>query len=249
MKNKIIQWILENFCLNARHEPSSNTRLLRFDNSRNNYRKRLRQAAKKYSNSILNYCITDKEIQFIISGDAQRLTNIIRYASSLTAADYSQRTNEEKPFWKERYNINIIQKGIHLLRFSLILDRMMIDREICIHQAEWIHSGYRDLTGIRKRYTIANVKKMAKLTGFTNEESFRKWYLQHSSEMSKELSGYLDKINKATAIGGKQEIEKISRMFPERYWTIEEIIPHETIPTFALFLANKTRQKFTRSLK
>ncbi len=249
MEEKIKRWILGNFCFNARHEPSPNTRLLIFANSRNNYKERLRQAAKKYRNSVLNYCVTDKEVQILIHGDAQRLTNIVRYTSCLAAADYSLKANDEGPFWKGRYKANIIQKGIHLLRFSLMLDRMMIDREICLHQAEWIHSGYRDLTGIRKRYTVANTKKMAKLTGFTNEEDFRRWYIGYSPEMSEELSGCLSKINNATAIGGKKEIEKIAKTFSRRSWAIEKIIPHERIPTFALFLPNKTRRRFTRSLK
>lgn len=240
--------ILKCFSFHATHECLPRTRILTFDNGKNNCRKKMLDAKKKYKVPILNYFIGENKFQIVINGNSTDVTNIVRYVSSITAAEYSQRTEYEPPFWKPKYNLTLIQNGIHLLRLSLMLDRIMIDKETSLHQADYVFSGYRELTGIKSRYTIANIKVMAKLTGFKNESDFRLWYIGHASTISENVASILSKVREATFIGGKDEMREVANLFA-RNKKIELIVPDDKLPTYALFLPKKRRRIFTRSLK
>jgi REP element-mobilizing transposase RayT len=249
MKETLKKLILSNFSMHIMHQCYTRTRLLSFDKSRKNCQERLRQASRKYRGEVLNYCILEDQIQVTINGSSDQVTDIIRYTSSATAADYSLRTDREGPFWKPKYKITMIEKGIHLLRLSLMMDRAMIDREECLHQGEWKFSGYNDLIGIRKRYTIADTKKIAKLTGFRNENDFRQWYIECSAEMSESLSGTLHELNKATVVGSLELLKSIAVMLPRGWSKIDILVNCDKAPTHALYLSDKRRRAFTRSFK
>ncbi len=241
--------ILKNFSFYAMHECLPKTRILTFDNGKNNCRKKILDAKKKYKISILNYFIDDNQFQIIINGNSTDVTNIVRYTSSITAAEYSQRTEFKAPFWNSRYNLTLIQNGIHLLRLSLMLDRIMIDKEKSLHQADYVFSGYRELTGIKAKYRVVDLQAISKLTGFNNKDDFRLWYIGHSSVMSESVAGILTKVKEATFIGGEDEMKEIAVFASKRGQRIELLVSDDKLPTYALFLPNRRRRIFTRSLK
>jgi hypothetical protein len=241
--------ILSNSCILASHECARESKLLRFTNGRNNCRERLRQAAGKYSDNILNYFITDHELHVLIKGDAARVSDIMRYTASLTAADYRLRTDRPGPFWQQRYKMLLVENGVHLLRLNLMLDSLMVDRKACIHPGEWEQCGYNDLTGIRKRYTAANLSKLAAMTSFNNAQEFRTWYVEHSQRVRNEFSATIEDVINATAIGSERFVSDIANFHSRGYSAIRKIIPHETISTYALFFSAQRKLRFTRSLK
>jgi len=249
MKKMFKNWILENFSMNVTHNCYRKTRMLSFDNGRKNCMEKMRLASRKYKGKILNYIILDDQMQAVISGSSEQVTDIIRYISSITAADYSLRTNREGPFWKGRYSITLIEKGIHLLRLSLMMDRALIDQEQCLQLGEWKFSGYNDLTGIRKRYVIADACKMAELTGFRNEIEFKEWYVECSAIMSESIPSSIVALNRAAAVGNLDSLERIAERFPRGWSNIEILIEDPKVPTYALYLSEKRRRSFTRSFK
>ena len=244
------KWITTEFSFLVIHACRPETRLLRFDNGRKKCQERLRQAVIKSKASVLNYLITPEYLRVIMAGDSAKVSEFMRFAASTIASDHAQRTSREGPFWKGRYNALLIQNGIHLLRVSLLIDRIMIDGEVCIYPGEWEFSGHREITGIRKRYRIVDTKKTAELTGFENEDSLRQWYLDDSEAQRFVEGADRDLLDKALAVGDRQALEKIGECFARRKsGNIEVIVPDDKNPTYGLFVPNKTKNTFTRSLK
>jgi hypothetical protein len=245
-------WILKEFCFHVVHECRPKTRLLSFDNGRKNCQERLRQAAVGSKAKVLNYFIADDSLRLIVSGSSDQVTEIMRRATSATASDYAQRTCIEGPFWKGRYNSVLVQKGAHLLRACLLMDRTMVDREVCLYPGEWNFSGYRELTGIRKRYRIIDAEATARITGLENEECLRQWYT-NDSEGRRFIEGAKPhRIIEALAVGDRMALEKIGECFPRRTRNkceIDIIAPNSQNPTYGLFAPNKTKRSFTRSIK
>jgi len=84
------------------HETCRPAELLKFSNRRACCRELLRKASKKYGGSILNYCISDKCLHFMMAGELNTLTDIVRHTVSTTAINYQKRFESEGPFWKKR---------------------------------------------------------------------------------------------------------------------------------------------------
>ena len=67
------------------HETFRQAKLLKFSNRRAYCRELLRKASKKYGGSILNYCITDKSLHFMMAGELNTLTDIVGHTADFTA--------------------------------------------------------------------------------------------------------------------------------------------------------------------
>jgi hypothetical protein len=233
------------------HEVCRSAELLKFSNRRAYCREQLRLASKKYGGSILNYSISDKCLHFIMAGELNTLTDIVRHTVSTTAINYQNRFESEGPFWKKRCKLLLVQNGIHLLRMSMMLDRIMIDREICLYPGEWKDAGYNELTGIRKRYIITDIEQMALLAGFKDQNDFREWYIEFSQVMAEQISGNIDiDIIKQTAvIGDKNTLQHILDALPRNHGRIETFFQDDNFPTFAIVMAQTKKRRFMKNMR
>jgi hypothetical protein len=174
----------------------------------------------------------------------------MKSTTSPTASAHARRTSREGPFWKGRYNAILVQNGIHLLRVCLLMDRIMIDREVCMYPEEWRFSGYREITGVKKRYRIVDTAKTAELTGFEDKQSLRQWYLDDSDSHRFIEAANRDLVDRALAIGDREALDRIAECFASTTGVnVELVVPDDKNPTYGLFVARKTKMAFTRSLK
>lgn len=241
----------DRFCFYAVHETCHKAELLKFSNRRAYCREKLRLASKKYGGSILNYCISDKCLHFIMAGNINSLTDIVRHTVSTTAINYQNRFECDGPFWKSGCKLMLVQNGIHLLRMSLLLDRIIIDRGICLYPGEWKDAGYNELTGIRKRYIITDSERMASLTGFRSQTDFREWYIEFSQNMALKITGNIDidTIRQTAAIGDKNILESIIDTLPRNYGRIETFIKDDKFPTYALIMPQNKKRRFMKNMR
>jgi hypothetical protein len=145
----------------------------------------------------------------------------------------------------------LVQNGIHLLRMSLLLDRIIIDRGICLYPGEWKDAGYNELIGIRKRYIITDSEQMAVLTGFRSQTDFREWYIEFSQSMALQITGNIDidTIKQTAAIGDKDTLERIADSLPKNYGRIETFIEDDNFPTYALVMAQSKKRRFMKNMR
>jgi len=216
MYDRIKKKILADFAFYIMHESRVNTRLLSFQNGREQCRKRLWEAGRKHRASILNYHISPEKLQVLLHGNSGKMTELIKEVAANTAGDHRRRTDQEGPFWRKRFKATLIQHGIHMLRCNLAMDMTMVLQEKSLYPGEWPLSGYQEITDARKRYRIINLEKCAKLSGFQNYESMKVWYLEQINRDSGITFLDPEDLNNAVAIGDLENIELTASCFPRR---------------------------------
>jgi len=249
MRENLKKNILRNFAFYVSHEARIQTKLLYFQNGRERCRKRLWEAAKKEKATVLNYHISPEKLQVLACGNSDNITSLIKSIASNTAGDHRRSHNIEGPFWRKRFKATLVQKGIHLLRCNLTMDMTMVLQEKCIHPGEWEFSGYHEITEIRKRYRIINNNKMAKYSGFENQDSMKTWYIEHISSISNITILNPEDLIVAVAVGDLEDMELIARCFPRKRREIKLLVSDKFGMTYGLFVSQQAKQRFTRSLK
>lgn len=250
MRETVKRRILENFVFHVRHEARPQTKLLKFHSGRTACWKRLWKAGRKHKASVLNYHISPEELQMVLAGDSNDVTDLLRRVSSSTAGDRKQAVNIEGPFWKTRYSSTLIQHGVHLLRCNLTIDRTMVFKEENLHPCEWLFSGIHDITERKKRYKLVDVDKLAKLSCFENRHSMKRWYTQHLRTSPDIMCLKPEELNSALAVGDLEHIEMIATCFSNRISVSIKLIADDKFgKSYGLFVPRKTRRAFTRSIK
>lgn len=249
MYDRIKKKILADFAFYIMHESRVNTRLLSFQNGREQCRKRLWEAGRKHKASILNYHISPEKLQVLLHGNSEQMTELIKNVAANTAADHRRRTNKEGPFWRKRFKATLIQHGIHMLRCNLAMDMTMVLQEKSLYPGEWPLSGYQEIIDVRKRYRIINLEKCAKLSGFQDYESMRIWYLEQMNTGPGIVILKLEDLNTAVAMGDLENIELTARCFPRRCSEIKLCCEDKFGKSYGLFVSEKAKRLFTRSLK
>ena len=249
MKASFKKIILKNFTFYVSHEVRTQTKLLHFQNGRNQCRKRLWEAAKKCKASVLNYHISPESLQVLASGNSDRISELIKNVAANTAGDHKRSHNIEGPFWRKRFKATLVQNGIHLLRCNIAMDMTMVLKEKCLHPGEWQFSGHREITEIRKRYKIINCDRAAQFSGFENYTSMKTWYLQHINTTPAIKPLNREDLISAVAIGDLENIKFIAQYFHIRQRRIKLLVDDAFDSSYGLFISQKAKQKFTRALK
>jgi putative transposase len=249
MKESFKRGIMRNFTFYINHEARTRTKLLRFQNGREQCGKRLREASEKFKASILNYHISPDALQLLVSGNSTKISNLVKSVAANTAADYRRSHNIEGPFWRKRFKATLVQNGVHLLRCNLTMDMTMVLREKCLYPGEWSLSGHREITEVRKRYRIINCDKAAKLSGFESWSSMKTWYVEHMNAIPAITIFSPDDLIAAVAVGDLEHIESIALCFPKRRREIKLLVSDEFGTTYGLLASQRAKQLFTRSIK
>lgn len=248
MNDSIKRKILAGFAFYTCHKIRQKTKLLDFQNRRDNCRKRLWEAGRKYEGAILNYHISPEKLQILATGNSIIITNLMTTIATNTAKDHSRNTKMEGPFWKGRFNAVFIQHGIHLLRSSLTMNMTMILQGKCLYPEEWNSSGYREITGIRKRYRIVNSEKCAKLSGFQNKAAMQAWHIEQMNTVSEIVMLNPEDLITAVSIGDLENMELMAHCFPRRQREIKLCCSDKFGSSYGLFVSGKAKRVFTRSL-
>ena len=129
--------------------------LFRFEQDRENYRRRLRLMAAKYDVDVLDYMVTCNHVHLLVwTREATSLSLAMHWLHSNVARDYNRRKGREGSFWRSRYHPTLIQDGDHLSRCLVYIDLNMVRAGVCEHPQDWRCSGYHELCGKRRRYRV-----------------------------------------------------------------------------------------------
>ena len=249
MKGSFKQRILGNFVFYVNHEARTQTKLLNFNCGRERCRKRLWEATKKQKATVLNYYISSENLQVLARGNSENITNLIKNVAANTAADYRRTHNTEGPFWRKRFKATLIQNGTHLLRCNQTMDMTMVIQKKCLYPGEWLLSGHREIIEIRKRYRIINCDKAAQFSGFENYASMKTWYVKHMNTIPEITILNPEDLIVAVAVGDLENMDLIAGCFPRKRRKIKLLVNDKFGMTYGLFVSQKAKQTFTRSLK
>lgn len=251
MNEKFKKNILREFTFYVSHEANPQTKLLHFHSGRQRCRKRLLEVSKKEKVAVLNYHISPDKLQILAWANSDKITTLIKNVASSVAGDRKRFHNIEGPFWRKRYKSALVQNGVHLLRCNLTMDMTMVLQKTCTRPEEWAFSGYHEIVGIRKRYRVINCDKAAQLSGFENYALMKIWYLEHMNAIPEITILNPEDLTTAVAVGDFEHLKLIASCFSNKHRRreIKLLVKDKFGSTYGLFVAQKAKLAFSRSLK
>ena len=153
--------------------------------------------------------------------------------------------------WLGRFDTTVIHGRIWVKQCMIMLDLQMVATDQVNHPAEWEHSGWHELVGIKKRnLVISAAHAMGVLGNEENLEKLRTDYIRviENCCLNKSL-GCLETWANALAIGSPEGIGKVSKTIPEVFRTID-IVPRASPlndgndNTVALRISKKRRRSY-----
>ncbi len=125
--------------------------------------------------------------------------------------------------WRGRFNATFVHGDFRIRQCMLLLDLHMAAVEQIIHPAEWKHSGWRELAGIKKRCKIISTAHALKAWGYNgNDKNCRTEYIKAVEACCLNNSfGCLETWTKALAVGSSEWIKNVSESIPNAFKSID----------------------------
>jgi REP-associated tyrosine transposase len=181
--------------------------------TRQTYLKELREMLSRFHVDLLNYIITCNHVHLLVyAGNGEEIAKGMQYLQGRMAQRYNMLTGREGAFWSGRYHATLIESGNHLSQCLFYIDYNMTRAGVVEHPSEWLHAGYHELSGNKKRNRIINFNKLLKHIGMsTDKERFLKWYnltIDSKAKSNMERQRYW---TESLAVGSEEWIDKIKR--------------------------------------
>ena len=186
--------------------------LLGFACDRDEYRERLRQAARQFAVSLLNYCSTSNHNHEVaIESRRGGISRMMQKLEGDFASFYNRRKHRSGAFWEDRYHCTMIEDGEHLWNCIQYVDLNMVRAGVVSHPRDWSWCGYRELIGEKTRYRLLDLDRLLELLGEPDLGSFRTKYQARvlraiEDKRLKRENRWTDSI----AVGGKDYVTKIA---------------------------------------
>ena len=184
--------------------------LLKFARDRNDYRKWLREGARRYGVAVYNYCITSNHVHVIVHvDDAASVASMMQLASATVARHWNRRKDHEGSVWEHPYKCTKIQDGTHLLRCLRYVSLNMVRAGAVSHPDEWRWCGHDELMGSRSRYTILSIERLLQSLDIPSYQSLQSTYASGINEMIARLEfGREAAWTEALAVGDRAFVER-----------------------------------------
>jgi hypothetical protein len=195
---------------------------------------RLRQMKEKYPVRIVDFFLHPEGFRILLdAAHPGQVSDAIRFFNGTTAGDWGRRKGREGPVWKSRYNLTLVEKGAQTIRCGLDMDFTMArsgDPD-WFHPLLWKHSGHQDLTGVRKRYRVADLDTVEDCFGGVELEQFQQWYIDAvNRKFDSGEYGEEPWWEEALAVGSQQLCEQIADGLPRSRFELKFYPPPESIP-------------------
>lgn len=174
--------------------------------------------AKKHRISIINYLIAEDGVRLAcVARNLDEISAMMQELQSSTSKNFARKRGGESSMWQGRFKATFIHGGIWLKQCMLMLDLHMTATGQCSHPAEWKHSGWHELVGIKKRYKVISVSHAMEAWGAgTNIKKFRTDYVRALEACCMDKSfGCLTTWTDALAVGPSEWIANASALIPE----------------------------------
>jgi putative transposase len=155
------RYILPGHVYHLTHRCHNRKFLLRCRLDRNEYRSRLRLAARKHGITILGYCITCNHVHMLVTCD--QLEDLSRFMQQLEgefAEYYNRRKRRSGAFWGGRFHCTMVDGGDHLWNCLRYIDLNMVRAGVVNHPEDWPWCSYHEIVGTRKRYRLLDVDRL-----------------------------------------------------------------------------------------
>ena len=172
------------------------------------------EAKKRYGLIILNYAVTSNHIHLLAydSSDQDAIPRSMQLVAGRTGQEYNIRKRRKGAFWEDRYHATIIEGGEHLLRCIVYIDMNMVRAGVVEHPAQWVHGGYREIQTPRRKCILIDYKRLNKLCGYDEYESFQtahgRWV---ETAVRKESPQRESTWTQAVAVGSESFVQKIKK--------------------------------------
>ena len=159
--------------------------LLKFELDRRSYLRRLRETARRFDISLLDYVITSNHIHLLLrAAQAGQVSRAMQYLQGLTARDCNRRKRRSGAFWCDRFNPTLVENGPHLSRCIYYIGLNMVRAGAVAHPGEWNACGFHELAGQRQRYRILDLPALLQCLGMPGRvREFRDWYVSTLGRM------------------------------------------------------------------
>jgi putative transposase len=167
--------------------------LLKFAHDRTRFVMWLREARKRFGVQILNYAVTSNHVHLLVkdSGDAGSIPSAIQLVAGRTGQEYNHRKRRKGAFWEDRYHATAI--------------------------AEWVHGGYHEIQGQRRRNSILALDVLAQAVEAGSREELarahREWI---EAALSSDRYKREEFWSKSIAVGSADFVRKTQQMLGMR---------------------------------
>jgi putative transposase len=193
--------------------------LLKFAHDRTRFVMWLREARKRFGVQILNYSVTSNHVHLLVmdSGDAGSIPSAIQLVAGRLGQEYNHRKRRKGAFWEDRYHATAIETGEHLRRCLVYIDMNMVRAGAVKHPVEWVHGGYHELQGLRRRNTILSLDALAEAVEAGSREELarahREWIEEALSSDRRQREEFW---SKSIAVGSAEFVRKTQQMLGMR---------------------------------
>jgi putative transposase len=200
-------------CFHVTHRCQERRFLLRFEIDRRRYVARLREGARKYGVSVLDYVVTSNHVHLLLWADrAQRISGMMRWLQGTAGREINRRKGREGAFWRDRYHPALIQGGAHLSRCLFYLGLNMVRAGVVDHPQEWACCGYHELVGARRRQPVLDRDRLLRCLGMTGAAAeFVAWYQATLADKLSRARLAREPIwSECAAVGDRAWVEKLA---------------------------------------
>lgn len=196
--------------------------LLKFAHDRTRFVMWLQEARKRFGVQILNYAVTSNQVHLLLKdrGDAGSIPLAIQLVAGRLGQEYNHRKRRKGAFWEDRYHATAIETGAHLRRCLVYIDLNMVRAGVVKHPGEWVHGGYHEIQGQRRRNTILSLDALDALAeaveAGSREEparAHREWIEEALSSDRRQREEFW---SKSIAVGSAEFVRKTQLMLGMR---------------------------------
>jgi putative transposase len=189
--------------------------LLKFAHDRYRFVSWLGEARKRFGVQILNYTVTSNHVHLLVkdSGDAKCISSAVQLVAGRTGQEYNQRKRRKGAFWEDRYHATAIESGEHLRRCLVYIDLNMVRAGAVRHPAEWVHGGYREIQGMRRRNTILALDALAEAAEVGSLEALAKAHREWvEGALTSEVLARNEAWTRSLAVGSEEFVLRAQTM-------------------------------------
>lgn len=162
--------------------------------------------------SLLSYNITSNHVHLIAFSDyVEQIARVMQSAAGEFARDYNRRKKRSGAFWEGRYHVTLVDSGEYLWEVLKYVELNMVRCGAVAHPREWEWSGYKELTGLKRRNCLLDMDKLFELLGIPGGGRFREHFDYVLDEaIAKDHSKRLEKWTESLAVGSQIFVEEIA---------------------------------------
>jgi len=187
--------------------------LLRTHRERNDYRKWLREGARRYAVPIYNYCVTSNHVHVIAHvDDPGAVSSMMQLASATVARHWNRLKGHGGSFWEHPFKCTMVQSGQHLLNCLRYVSLNMVRAGVVGHPSEWRWCGDDELTGRRSRYRLLAVERMLQSLEVPSMAAFRRLYGEGIDEQLARRELEREAVwTEALAVGDREFVDRVAK--------------------------------------